>query len=243
MARNLNQEAQNQIADAVDRFITAKETFTAAHVTMSLRAERVWAGTYSHVNAIAPEVRRIYTRNEMTGYRQSLVYIGGTQVYAYHPDGEDPNSVDLRIGGPDWLPRVDISLFRDGQAPASDGAAPRRAPGATPLATDLYNGGREASDGDTCRVPYNNEGYAQIPRAMTRLIRLEGGDGVVLEGQTLGDEVTVRRAQDGEDASARLQPTSGALRVRDRALMNFGVGEGDELTVTVNATERTLTLR
>ena len=92
------------------------------------------------------------------------------------------------------------------------------------------------------RVEYNSEGYAQLPRPMTTALGWDGGTGVVLEGQTLAGSCTVRAAADGEDPTARLQPSSGALRVRDRALMPYGVGLHNDVTVQLDLGNGTLIL-
>jgi len=249
MARNIDDRARDEITAAIRDFVTAGETFTAAHVTMKLRAGGAWAGTFSHLGGVAPEVRNSYSRGDMAGYRQSLQHsMSSDGVFAYHPDGQDPNTVDLRIGGQSWLPRVSISDFRDGAdagtgtgvAPAAAAASQGSGTAGIPLATDLYQGGRAASNGDRCRVMYNNDGNAQLPRAMTRLLGWNPGECVTLSGQTLSGEVTVRRSASGD---IHLQATSGALRVRDRALMPFGVGNGSDVDVTVDSVAGTLTLR
>ena len=232
------ERAREDINTAIDQFISRGETFTAAHVTMAVRAQALWAGTYSH-NAVAPEVRSAFSHGRMPGYEQTLRNDMSGGVYAYHPIGEDPSTVDLRIGGPNWLPRVDLSNFRNGAPPVTDARPLDQRPPRTGSSTRA-----PATPGtDTVSVPYNGQGYAQLPRTLTRLIDLEPGDDVVLEGVQLGNEVTLRKARTGETPVARLQMASGALRIRDRALMPYGVGNGDDVEVTVNASEKTLTLR
>lgn len=237
MPRTLNDQARTEVKAVIDGFVGRNEVFTSAHVTMALRAQRMWAGTYSHTDGIAPEVRDIFYRNEMTGYEQSMV----GRFFAYHPQGVDPSTVDLRISGANWLPRVDIGSV---SAPAPTSAShpasspSRQAARASVPASD----GNLATFGVESKVAYNSEGYAQIPASVLRLVDLKGGDGIVLEGTPLAGTVSLRKARDGEAPVARCQPANGALRIRDRVLMPYGVGMDDEVLVTPNP-DRTLTLR
>jgi len=245
----MNANASSDVRNAITSFVAANTTFTSGHVTAAVRNAGTEAGTLSHSD-IGTEVRGFWNNESTTlfpNYSRTLVYAGGDQVYAYHPVSDDPNSVDLSVRP--WPRRVDRSNFSGNTTTTAPASAPRRtvtrtapAPATVLAASDLYNGGKDASDGDTFKVPYNADGYAQIPRPVTRLLGFDPGAGVVLEGTALSNTVTLRAARNGETPVARLQPANGQLRLRDRDLMTYGVGNGNDLVVTVNALENTLTL-
>lgn len=234
------QQASDDVTATVADFITRGETFTAAHVTMAVRANQLWAGTLGHERGVAPLVRGVYDKGDMDGYSQSMV--NGT-FYAYHPIGQDPASVDLRIAGGGWLPRVDRASFGQGADAPPAGATPN-APnrGAVPLARVFYNGGKAAADGDVVRVEYNAQGNAQLPKAMTTALGLNPGDGVAVAGRQLAGTCTLTAADDGDEVVARLQPVNGSLRIRDRVLMPFGVGLHDDVTIRLDLANKSLIL-
>jgi hypothetical protein len=229
--------AMDDIRGVVQGFISRGETFTAAHVTQSCRAQGLWAGTLSGSKGVSPVVRSLFRDGSMGNYEQRDV--GG--FFAYAPPGTDVSTLNLRIGGSQWLPRVDRSTF-DTSDDGTDAPRPQAATNQSrtsgtradiPLAKDALRGLAQVPDGLSVRVEYNSEGYAQLPAAMVKQAGFEPGDGVSIEGAQISGSCTLRKARDGEDPAARCQTANGALRIRDRALMPYGVGLNDDVVVTL----------
>jgi len=246
MPRSFDTAARTDVQNAAAAFVNAGETFTSGHVTAAVRNGGAWAGTFGH-NPVGREVRSLWegrnTNGLFDGYTRSTTYQGSSQVFAYHPINDDPDTADLSVQFP---PRVDINSFSGGVAPgaAPAGPTPRSAPAPTGLKTarELYNGGQDASAGDRFTLAYNGDGYAQVPRSVTRLLGLNPGDEVVLTGATMSGACALRASTSGETPVANLQPTNGQLRLRDRALMLYGVGNGPDLVVAISADGKSLEL-
>ena len=244
MPRSFDNAAEADVQNTVSAFIAAGETFTSGHVTVAVRNGGLWAGTFGHPS-VGRAVRGLwegrFSNGLFDGYTRTMRRVGTHDVYVYHPDGDDIYGLDLDTGSV-WVPRVDLASF-NGQAPSATGApAPRPSTATSTLQTarELYNGGKAANVGDAFSLPYNGEGYAQVPRSVTRLLGLNPGDGVVLTGVQMSGTCSLRKASAGETPVARLQPTNGQLRIRDIALMEYGVGNGADMEVTVASGELTL---
>lgn len=250
--------AMDDIRSIVRGFITRGECFTAAHVTLAARSQALWAGTLGHNRGISPVVRSMYKQGEMAGYQR--FDLGGFNAYC--PSGTDTSSVNLRIGGGQWLPRIDRSAVAQTAqasapvtqapvtqapvttpAPAPQKAAPKPAPAQTaprtsgirsayPLAKEALRGITTMPDGLTVRVEYNSDGYAQMPSALLNALGINAGDGVVLEGSASGGTCTLRKAYARETPTVCAQAANGALRIRDRLLMPLGVGLNEDVLVS-----------
>lgn len=245
--RTLNQDALDQVSAQVSNFTGQAATFTALHVTNALRTARLWAGTYGHVDGIAPAVRNLFSGGGFPGgYTSTTVTVNGASVIAYHPVTDDPFAVDL---SQTVLPRVDFAQVVDTRT-----AAPVSAPTASVSANtssytapvtvapvvsdatrlgsfkDLYNGGRDAIDGDTCTVNINGDGYLQVPRAMIR--RLGWGGNVTVAD--VNGQVFIRPATASDLVIAGIQPIGSDLRIRDTKLMSYGRATGDTATLRLD---------
>jgi hypothetical protein len=239
--RTLNQDALDQVSAQVDTFTAQGATFTALHVTNALRTARLWAGTYGHVDGIAPAVRNLFSNGAFTsGYSSTMVPVNGASVIAYHPVTDDPFAVDL---SQTVLPRVDFAQVVDTRT-AVTVAAPSGATYTAPVTVapvasatprvgsfkDLYNGGRDAVDGDTCTVSINGDGYLQVPRAMVRNLGWAGNVTVA----DVNGQVFIRPATASDLVIAGIQPTGSDLRIRDTKLMSYGRATGDTATLRLD---------
>lgn len=248
MPRTVNQAATQEVHNQISTFVAAGESFTSLHVTNALRAAQTFAGTYGHVNGIAPIVRSAYDNGNsiFSGYTRTTLYLNNNEVFVYHPSGDDPRTIQGQLTATP-LPRVDLSIFRDGngvvQQPQTPAPITIQAPVTVPTAREKYSGGKDAQDGDEVQVSFNGDGDAQLPRAMTRALGLNNGDGVAVEGQSLGGSVTLRAAGPNDTIFANLQRANGALRLRDSRLMPWGVGNGDNIAVKLDTAAKTLTIR
>jgi len=90
---------------------------------------------------------------------------------------------------------------------------------------------KDVEIGDVFRIPYNKRGYVQIPRVVTRFLKLEPGDFVEVSGE---NGLCTLRACSGE-TFYRLQPCRGDLRLRKKYLEGYSLTEKDIMVTVLNA--------
>ena len=221
MSRQLDALAKLEIKTVFENSKTYNLSFTAAHISTTLRQNNSWAGTFGH-SEVAKEVRNLWRAYTEKGGKYALtkLNIDGYDVNVMHPNwmGIHPDhAVALHVELPR---RVDLALFNN-TLPTLAPSSPRR----------HLLPQRAVVTGDVVVLKFSEQaGLIEFPPHLVQHLGWVKGDVLTLDGTADSGECSLRM-NSGKETVATI--VANTLSLLDGDLMSFGVGHKDEVRVVV----------